>query len=194
MLHYSTIYSIMKVVPNKKEQKEIIMKKLLVLLLAMLTLAGCSSNSENIDPTPTPTTTPVVTETPSGEDEVVEIDAEVAEILTTILDGVQYGSMQNAITDENIGTMLFIDPIEGLVGASADAMIGSQAHSVVLVRVPEGTDVATVAADIEANVDPRKWICVEAEKVVVETKDNYILLVMSDAETTDLIVSNFTAE
>ena len=170
------------------------MKKLLVLLLATLTLAGCSSNSENIDPTPTPTTTPVVTETPSGEDEVVEVDAEVAEILTTILEGVEYNSMQNAITDENIGTMLFIDPIDGLVGASADAMIGSQAHSVVLVRVPEGTDVATVAADIEANVDPRKWICVEAEKVAVETKDNYILLVMSDTATTDLIVSNFTAE
>ena len=168
------------------------MKKLLVLLLATLTIAGCSSKSDDTVTTPTPT--PVVTATPDmGGDVVVEIDAEIADMLTVILEGVEYGSMPTAITDENIANTLFIEPVEGLVGASADAMISAQAHSVVLVRVGEDSDVNEIAKQIEENAKPNKWICVEAEKVAVEVKGNYILLVMSDADTTDLIVANFLA-
>ena len=167
------------------------MKKIIALLMATLLITGCSSKPE-VTPTPTPTATPDSSVIPTQEP-VVEIDAEINEMLTSILEGVEYGSMNTAITDENIEMFLGIQPVEGLVGASADAMISAQAHSVVLVRVSEGSDVDAIAADIEENADPVKWICVEAEKVAVEVKGNYILLVMSDAETTDLIVSNFTS-
>lgn len=97
------------------------------------------------------------------------------------------------LTAENFEFYTFIPYADGYEGVTADALIGSIAHSVVLVRVPDGTDAAQVAADIEANADPRKWICVEAEKTVVRQRGNTILLVMSSTATTDAIVANFDA-
>ena len=73
----------------------------------------------------------------------------------------------------------------------ASAMIGSIAHSVVLLKLPEGADVAAVAADIEANMDPRKWICVEAEATMVKTSGQYVLMAMSSQATVDAISANF---
>ena len=72
-------------------------------------------------------------------------------------------------------------------------MIGSIAHCVVLLRLPDGTDVDEVAEQIKANADPRKWICVEAEAVEVRTAGNIVLLVMSSQTTADKVVSNFEA-
>ena len=51
--------------------------------------------------------------------------------------------------------------------------------------------VAAVAADIEANMDPRKWICVEAEATMVKTSGQYVLMVMSSQEIVDAISANF---
>jgi len=64
---------------------------------------------------------------------------------------------------------------------------------VALVRVSEGTDVAALAANIEANLDPRKWVCAEAEKTAVLTKDNMILVLMSTPEVVDAATANFEA-
>ena len=66
-----------------------------------------------------------------------------------------------------------------------------QAHSVVLVRVPEGTDVEAVRADIEANANPRKWVCVEAEATWVKTSGQYVVMVMSTADMAAAIEANF---
>ena len=44
-------------------------------------------------------------------------------------------------------------------------------------RLPEGADVKAVAADIEANMDPRKWICVEAESKVIKSNSHIVRLV-----------------
>lgn len=86
---------------------------------------------------------------------------------------------------------LFIDYIDGSIAASASALIGSIPHSVVLLKLPEDADVAAVAADIEANMDPRKWICVEAEATMVKTSGQYVLMVMSSQATVDAISANF---
>lgn len=95
------------------------------------------------------------------------------------------------VTDENFENYLFIKPIEGAEALASEGRINVVAHSAVLLRVPEGTDAAAVAADIEANANPRKWICVEAEKTIVSTHGSTILLVMSFASTADDITSNF---
>ena len=55
---------------------------------------------------------------------------------------------------------------------------GSIAHSVVLVRLKDGSDVEKVKTTIKEKVDPRKWICVAAENVVVKSKGNLVILIM----------------
>ena len=86
-----------------------------------------------------------------------------------------------------------MDPIEGAEAYSSEALISAVPHSIALLRVPEGTDVETVAKQIEENANPRKWVCVEAEKTIVKTRGNVVLLVMSDAATADQVAANFEA-
>ena len=77
---------------------------------------------------------------------------------------------------------------EGVVN---EPMMGSIAHSVVVVRVNEGVDVEATVADIKAKVNPRKWVCVEAETVLVESKGDIIVLVMSNNDTATRMIDNF---
>ena len=57
--------------------------------------------------------------------------------------------------------------------------------------INESEDSLLLKEKIENSVNPRKWICVEAEDVEVESKGNLILLVMSSESTTEKIENSF---
>ena len=129
-------------------------------------------------------------------DTATELSAEEQEVLDTVQQLVA-GAADEIMCDNIIISSdqypyyLFIDYIEGSIAASSSAMIGSIPHSVVLLKLPEDADVAAVAAEIEENMDPRKWICVEAEATMVKTSGQYVLMVMSSQATVDAISANF---
>lgn len=129
-------------------------------------------------------------------DTATELTAEEQEVLDTLQQLVA-GAADEIMCDNIIISSdqypyyLFIDYIEGSIAASSSAMIGSIPHSVVLLKLPEDADVAAVAAEIEENMDPRKWICVEAEATMVKTSGQYVLMVMSSQATVDAISANF---
>ena len=129
-------------------------------------------------------------------DTATELTAEEQEVLDTLSQLVA-GAADDIMCDNVIipadqyPYYLFIDYIDGSIAASASAMIGSIPHSVVLLKLPEDADVAAVAADIEANMDPRKWICVEAEATLVKTSGQYVLMAMSSQDAVDAISANF---
>lgn len=143
--------------------------------------------SEKPSPTPAPTPTPTPTPTPSAAPELtlsdvlssVQYDVELPKVGTTALSSDLYKSY------------LFIDYIDGSEALTSDALIGSIAHSLVVLKLPEGVDAAATAESIRTNADPRKWICVEAEKVSVVSSGRFVMLVMSDTATVDAIVANF---
>lgn len=64
----------------------------------------------------------------------------------------------------------------------SEPMIGSQAYSFVLVKVKDGADADKVAKEMSENIDTRKWICVQAEKLYATSVDNLAVLVMSSDE------------
>jgi len=66
----------------------------------------------------------------------------------------------------------------------SEPMIGSIPHSVVLVRLNDAKDADAAVAKIKESANPRKWICVEASNVVVESKGDLVILIMSDTEVT----------
>lgn len=72
-------------------------------------------------------------------------------------------------------------------------MINVVPYQCILLRVPEGTDMETAKTTIKDHADPRKWICVEAESVVVENVGDVILFVMADTESANAIRSSFLA-
>lgn len=139
-------------------------------------------------PTSTPKPTKAPTATPAPEVEKKSLE----DIMATIYEGVETPRVMNTeITAENFSYFLNMDAISGVEGLASDAMIGSIAHSVVLLRVPETEDIKSIAKDVEKNANPRKWICVQAEQVTVTYKDDVILLVMSNKEVADALVANF---
>lgn len=97
------------------------------------------------------------------------------------------------LDSENFAYYMFIDPVEGAEAMASEAMIGSIAHSIVLLKAPDGADVEAIAQSVRDNANPRKWICVEAEKCEVVVKDNFVLLVMTNSAAADAIIANFNA-
>ena len=197
------------------------MKKLTLLLLSLtLLLSACGkSEIENETLSPAESASPQSTVAPSEkpaeetEDKKEEIKEDKKEEVTTpsatpsqteaptvsvedtmnkILSGVEVPRYElMPITSENFSHFMFTDYVEGAKGFSADALISSTAHSVCLVSLPSSVNAQNFASQVKQNADPRKWICVEAEKVEAVAKGNMVLLVMSDAVTTDKIVNNF---
>lgn len=62
-------------------------------------------------------------------------------------------------------------------------MIGSIPYSLVVVRVKDKKDTATVAQQMKDNIDLRRWICVEADSLTVVGYDDVIMLFMINSET-----------
>ena len=157
---------------RKKPKKEIIyMKKLFCVILAVLTvLTLCACGAK------------------SGASPVDEMPLE--DIMENILAGVELPAVGNIDIDEtNFSAYLFTDAPAEYEAIASEAMISAIAHSVVLVRVPDNA--AALEEAIRSNLNPAKWICVEAEKTDVVRHGNTILLVMSSTDTVDAIVSNF---
>ncbi len=62
--------------------------------------------------------------------------------------------------------------------AAYEPMMGSIPFSMVMVRTAEGADPKAVAEAMKAGVDPRKWICVEADDVKVAGIGDVVMLIM----------------
>lgn len=83
------------------------------------------------------------------------------------------------ITDENIEYYLGTTDLEFESALASESGISSSAHSVVLLRTKKNANIEEMKTKIKNSVDPRKWICVEAEKVIVDSKDDLIILIMT---------------
>ena len=90
-----------------------------------------------------------------------------------------------------------LDSAEKLTdGAVFEPMTGSQAFSLVLVRVKEAADAQTVARQMKDNIDPRKWICVGADQVMAAGYGDTVMLIMLDSslgKTAQSYVDTFAA-
>ena len=59
-------------------------------------------------------------------------------------------------------------------------MMSSIPYELVLLKLDENADVDAVKSTIKENANPRKWVCVEAEEVIVESIDNTVLFLMAN--------------
>lgn len=73
--------------------------------------------------------------------------------------------------------------------AVSEAMIGSQAYSLVLVRISEGAAVKDVAQAMKEGIDPWKWICVGADDLQVVARGDIVMLAMVSSELSDAVTS-----
>ena len=63
----------------------------------------------------------------------------------------------------------------------SESAMGSQAYSLVLVRVADTSKLAEVADAMESGIDTRKWICVEADDLRVVAAGDVVMLIMVES-------------
>lgn len=149
------------------------MKKLITICscicLSLLLLTGCNKKSDNL--------------TASLETIMEGVYADMDDKLPTV------GNIE--LTKDNISMYLGVESLDFKEGLVSEALINARAHSVALVRLNDGADIEKAKKEIKENANPRKWICVEAESVVVENRGNVIILIMSDEDLTKQMQENF---
>ena len=96
------------------------------------------------------------------------------------------GLSNTEVTSENVEYYLGTSDIEYESALASESMIGSIAHSTVLIRTKENADIEAIKTKIKENVDPRKWICVGVEKedVIIKNKGDLIIVIIVEDETT----------
>ena len=177
------------------------MKKLIAMLLALsmvFAMAACgATENKETEPATEATTeaTEIVTEEVIEEvtEEFVEEEDVVIELtaMETLLNSiveiqpVEFMGMSMPVDLADMDAVKYftgLDSIEGVQEAAVyEPMIGSIAFSMVAVQVAEGADVEAVAEAMESGIDTRKWICVEANDLMVVTSGDVVLLVMVDS-------------
>lgn len=96
--------------------------------------------------------------------------------------------LSNADTVKFIAGLSSTDGIKEI--SVSEPMMGSQAYSMVLVRVSDSANAASVAQTMKDNINPRKWICVEADDIKAASKGDLALFFMVDSEFADTVTAS----
>lgn len=132
-------------------------------------------------------------------DKMTHIEGKLEELMTKVYDGIKEEELpmmlQNIeLTEEDIEYFIGTKDIKWKEAIASESGIGSIAHSVVLIRMDKDVsqkDIDDAKTKIKENANPRKWLCVEAENVSVESNGDLIILIMSDAKA-ETLKTNFS--
>ena len=97
----------------------------------------------------------------------------------------------NPVNNENVEGYIGTTEVAYKEALANESMVGSIAHSVVLLRLNDAKDAEAAVDKIKTTINPRKWICVEASNVVVKSKGDLVLLVMSNQDLAPKLEANF---
>ena len=169
------------------------MKKYIAFLLALslvMTLSACRCAKEpGIDPTTTSTTAATESTKPAaGKTLPGTMEENINKIMEENPVEFMGGVIPLDLEDVSEDALLAFKSYTGLEarelikeGAVYEPMMGSQAFSLVLVRVADAAKAEQVARDMKANIDPRKWICVQADQVMLAGYGDVVMFIMLDS-------------
>lgn len=131
-----------------------------------------------------------------GETETVDLSAKtLSEIIDMIYEKkpVEINVMTSSVDLTNADMLKYntgLDSADKIKEAAvSEAMIGSQAYSLVLVRVNDSADAADVAQSMKDGINTAKWICVQADDLKVSAYNDLVLLIMVDSQLSDTVTS-----
>lgn len=103
---------------------------------------------------------------------------------TTQVVDVKDSSMVNMLTGLQNG-----DDFEYLV--TSEPLMSAQAYSFILAKVKPGVNANKVASEISEKINPRKWICVSAEKIYATSSSDIVCIVMAIDEWAKPVYESF---
>lgn len=168
-------------------------------LAASISLAACGGPSDEITATPEAS----VPEDGAGEAEggdmgvaeVAEPDSELSALVDSIYEAYPVELMMMQTTAIDLADENWLTYNTGLTaeqaalvdaGVKSESLTGSQAYSLVLLRLKDASDAQAIADAMLENIDPAKWVCVMADQQRVVTFDDKVLFVMASSELTDV--------
>lgn len=163
------------------------MKKIFLIILSFIIVSSfiaCSTPNEDPNNTEKPNNTenPNNTEKPSNGD---ELEGALEELIEKIYENAEV-SFENIelvnteVTEETCEYFTGVKDLKYEEALASEPAINPGAHSLVLIRMPEGADIEKARTDILEGSDPQKWVCVGVEKVIVNNAGNLIILIMSN--------------
>ena len=128
----------------------------------------------------------------AGSDMPEEERTKLMDMMDKLVDGVTDGmSVSTEVIPADMEEYYAIPDVDGVYAVVNAPMMSSIAYEVVLVEVPEGTDAEAVADQMRENLNPRKWVCVEAEETWVKTSGQYVVSVMTFKDMADQTSANY---
>ena len=130
-----------------------------------------------------------------GNDTAAEPDSELSGMVDTIYEAYPVELMMMTTSAVNLGDESWCTYNTGLTaeqaalvdaGVLSESMTGSQAYSLVLLRVKDEADAQTIADAVLNNIQMNKWVCTMADKARVATFGDKVLFVMSNSELADV--------
>lgn len=179
-------------------------------LLAVLALTACGGSKDVAEPTPTPLpeeiiNNPVASDDGMASDPGMEVtpetatepdaDAELSGMVDKLYEAHPVDLMLLTTSAVNLNDLSWLTYNTGLTadqatlvdaGVLSESLTGSQAYSLVLLRVKDKADAQTIADAILNNIQMNKWVCTMADKARVATFDDKVLFVMTNSELTDV--------
>lgn len=168
------------------------MKKLISILLAAamaVSLAACKPEKQEDES--------AKNNEVQNEEVAVYEDVDLVALADSLYDGLTEDerpmTMSMSLDAETFESFAFIPYDESLKAVVNEPMMGSIAHSIVLVECPDKNAAEKVASDMKEKCDPRKWICVEADVVKTSANKNIAMLLMTSSEggMAETILANF---
>ncbi len=108
------------------------------------------------------------------------------EIAEKLYNGIEPEDMPPAGTleldSESFEYSAFVPYKDSYLAVESMPMMGSQPHSVVIVKADSEEEAMSLANEMRTNANPRKWICVSARSVKSASKGNFAILVMTSVE------------
>lgn len=182
---------------------------IILILVGALLMGACGSNNAGNNakatPTPvadggsdigvsTPTTTPAATPTATTApttapvEEVANLEGTLPEIIEKIYaqkeSGLMVMTMEPDLTD--LDALPYYTGLKEATkikaAAVSESAFGSQAYSLVLVRLNDAKDAEEIANAMLEGIDTRKWCCVCADDVRVAAYGDVVMFIMTSTE------------
>lgn len=187
----------------------------LAALLALTACGGSESAAPTATPESTPEMTPLPddilnlpatppeggTDTDPGmevtpdDGTVAEPDAELSAMVDSIYQAYPVELLMMTTSAVDLGDESWCTYNTGLdaeqaakvdAGVLSESMTGSQAYSLVLLRVKDEADAQTIADAVLNNIQMNKWVCTMADKARAATFGDKVLFVMSQNDLADV--------
>ena len=164
------------------------MKKLIALVLCLVLVAtlfaACGKDEEKTTEKNDGAANTTTEEKTPIADDMMTVAGKIIEISPVEFMG---GTIPVDLTDTSEDGLWALANYTGLSSAdhleevvAYESMIGSQAFSMVLVRVDDAANAKTIAQEMSDNIDTRKWVCVEADEKIVVGYSDVVMLIMLD--------------